>query len=123
MNAQLRRLAIPALQWAVGLVVLEESLKLAFGAEAIRHFARTGMPAWTRQALAWTEIIAALLFLLPVTTAAGGYFLLVILAFAAALHLFHGEYDIGALVVYATAVLVSLAYRSGGLPEVTGDRS
>ncbi len=123
MNAQLRKIAVPALRWTVGLVVLVESLKLAFGAEAIRHFARTGMPAWIRPALASTEILTAFLFLLPVTTVAGGYSLLVIFAFAGSLHLLHGEFDIGALVVYAMAVLVSMAHRSNGLTEVAGDRS
>jgi hypothetical protein len=33
----------------------------------------------------------------------------------------HGEFDIGVLVVYGTAVLVSLAHRSGGVPEVARD--
>ena len=83
MNTQLRRLAIPLLHWSVGLVVLAESLRLAIGPEAGRHFARTGMPAWLRPALAWPEIVAALLFLIPLTVVAGGYFLLVVFAFAA----------------------------------------
>ena len=122
MNTQLRRLAIPLLHWSVGLVVLAESLRLAIGPEAGRHFARTGMPAWLRPALAWPEIVAALLFLIPLTVVAGGYFLLVVFAFAAVLHLLHGQYDIGALLVYAMAVLVVIADRSSALPEVAGDR-
>ena len=122
MNPQLRRFAIPALQWSVGLVVLAESLRLAFGPEASRHFAGTGMPTWLRPALAWPEIVAALLFLIPLTVVAGGYFLLVVFAFAAILHLLHGQYDIGALLVYAMAVLVVMAYRSSARPEVAGDR-
>jgi hypothetical protein len=122
MNAQLRKLAVPLLHWSVGLIVLAESLRLAFGPEAGRHFARTGMPAWLRPALAWPEIVAALLFLIPLTLVAGGYFLLVVFAFAAVLHLLHGQYDIGALLVYAMAVLVVIAYRGKELPEVAGDR-
>jgi hypothetical protein len=122
MKAQLKKLAVPLLQWVVGLVVLAESLRLAFGPEAGRHFARTGMPAWLRPALAWPEIVAALLFLIPLTVVAGGYFLLVVFAFAAVLHLLHGQYDIGALLVYAMAVLVVIADRSSALPEVAGDR-
>lgn len=70
------------------------------------------MPSWMRPALAWTEIAAAILFLVPFTTMLGGYLLLVILFLAAALHVLHGEFDIGVLVVYAMAVLVSMAYRS-----------
>jgi len=122
MNTQLRRFSIPSLQWSVGLVVLVESLKLAFAPAAVQHFARTGLPAWLRPALAWPEIVAAALFLLPVTAVFGGYFLLVIFAFAAALHLLHGQYDIGVLVIYATAVLATLAHRTGAMLEVAHDR-
>jgi Na+-driven multidrug efflux pump len=122
MNARVRKIAVPALRWAVGLVVLLESLKLAFGEQAIQHFARTGMPPWLRPVLAWPEIVAAVLFLLPWTRVAGGYVLLVVFAFAGALHLLHGQFDIGVLVVYATAVLVSMAYGRGGVPEAAHDR-
>ena len=122
MTAQLRKLAVPLLQWSVGLVVMLESLKLAFAPEAGRHFARTGLPAWLRPALAWPEIVAALLFLIPLTVVAGGYFLLAVFAVAAVLHLLHGQYDIGVLVVYATAVLAVLAYRGATPGEVAGDR-
>lgn len=95
---------------------------MALGPEAGRHFASTGIPAWLRPALAWPEIVAALLFLIPITVVAGGYFLLAVFAVAAVLHLLHGQYCIGVLVVYATAVLVVLAYRGATLTEVAGDR-
>ena len=119
MNPQLKKIAVPVLRWAVGLVILFESLQLAFGAAAIHRFARTGLPAWLRPTLAWTEIFAAVLFLLPVTTVAGSYFLLMVLGFAALLHILHGEYNIGALIVYATAVLVSLAHRNNATTRNT----
>ena len=122
MNAQLKKLALPLLQWSVGLVVLAESLRFALGPEASRHFAGTGMPAWVRPALAWPEIAAALLFLIPITAVAGGYFLLVVFAVAAVLHLLHGQYDIGILAVYATAVLVVIAYRGAMPAGVASDR-
>ena len=110
------------LQWVVGLVLIVESLRLALDATAARHFAQAGMPSWMRHALAWSEIAAAILFLVPFTTVLGGYLLLLIFFFAAALHVLHGEYDIGALAVYAMAVLASLAYRSGATSEVAHDR-
>jgi hypothetical protein len=116
-------MAVPALQWAVGLVVLVESLRLALDSQAGRHFAKAGMPLWMRPALAWTEIAAALLFLLPLTTVLGGYLLLVIFFFAALLHILHGEFEVGGLVVYATAVLVSIAHREPRVPEVVHERS
>ena len=113
MNAQLRSKTVLGLQWVVGLVLIVESLRLAFEPSAARHFARTGMPLWMRPALAWAEIAAAILFLARFTTQLGGYLLLVIFFLAGVLHVLHGEFDIGVLFVYAMAVLVSMAHRSG----------
>ena len=76
----------------------------------MREFAHTGLPAWIRPATGGTEMVAAVLFLLPVTTVAGGYALLVIFFFAATLHVMHRWYDISSLVLYAMAVWVSLAH-------------
>jgi len=122
MSAQRRPRAIVALQWAVGLVVLAESLRLGLDEAAARHFAQAGMPQWLRLALAWSEMAAAILFLVPLTVVAGCYFLLVIFAIAALLHLLHGEFDIGALVVYSVAVMAVMAYQSSANLEVANDR-
>jgi DoxX-like family len=121
MNAQVRSRAVLGLQWTVGLVLIVESLRFAFEPSAARHFARTGMPLWMRPALAWTEITATILFLVPFTMLPGGYLLLVIFFLAALLHVLHGEFDIGVLLVYAMAVLVSMAYRSGAKSETAHD--
>ena len=122
MNSQTKRRAVLGLQWVVGLVLIAESLRLAFEPSAARDFARAGMPPWTRPALAWTEIAAATLFLVPFTMMLGGYLLLIILFLAALLHVLHSEFDVGVLLVYAMAVLVSMAYRSGEESEATHDR-
>jgi hypothetical protein len=122
MNSPVRPKAVVGLQWVVGLVLIVESLRLALGATAARHFPQAGMPLWMRPALAWTELAAAILFLVPFTMVLGGYLLLVIFFLAAALHILHGEYDIGVLPVYSMAVLASLAYRGGTSSEVAHDR-
>jgi len=114
MHERFRSLAVPGLQWCVGLIVLWQSWRFAFGATAMRGFAETGLPAWIRPALGGIEIVAAVLFLLPITTVVGGYALLVVFFFAAVLHLLHGWYDISALMLYAMAVLVSLAHHERG---------
>jgi DoxX-like family len=121
MNSQARPRAVVGLQWVVGVVLIAESLRLALDATTALHFARAGMPLWMRPALAWTEIAAAILFLTPFTTVLGGYLLLLVFFFAAALHVLHGEYDIGVLLVYSMAVVTSLAYRSGTKSEVAHD--
>src|SRR5579864_8366741 len=98
MNQDAQKRAILALQWSVGLVVIIQSLRFALGPAVASYFARTGLPFWVRPALAWSEIAAAVLFLIPLTAKWGGYLLIVIFFMAAVLHVLHGEIDIGALV-------------------------
>jgi hypothetical protein len=111
MSPQNKKIAISTLRWAVGFVVLWEASRLAFGPAASRHFAGTELRGWIRPVLAWPEIVAAILFLVPPTSVIGSYALLVIFGLAALVHVVHGQLDIGVLVVYAAAVLVSLAYK------------
>jgi len=53
------------------------------------------------------------------TSVAGGYLLLVVFFFAAAIHVLHGQYDVGGLLVYAVAVMACFA----SLKEATVERS
>jgi len=117
MNEWLRRIALPGLRWSLGLVVVWESCEFAFGRSALRAFAKTGLPSWIRPLLGGSEIIAAVLFLVPAASLVGGYALLIIFFFAAVIHIVHGWYDVGALVVYGMAVLACMAgreVRNGG---------
>jgi hypothetical protein len=104
--------ALLVLQWALGLVILEESFRFAFSPEAAHAFAQTGMPTFIHGALAWAEIAAAILFLVPRATIAGGRLLIVVLASAILLHLTHGWYDVGVLMVYAAAVWAIVAWKA-----------
>jgi ABC-type branched-subunit amino acid transport system permease subunit len=109
MNPRLARFAIPGLRWVLGLVVLEESLRFALSSSAARHLAHFGLPAWMQPALGISEAVAALLFLLPAVRLAGGYLLLGIFTLATVIHVLHGEYDVGPLLVYAMGVLVCMS--------------
>lgn len=121
MNTRARPRAVLGLQWILGLVLIVESLRLAFAPSAARHFAQAGMPLWMRPALAWTEIAAAILFLVPFTMLLGGYLLLAIFFLAALLHVLNSEFDIGVLSIYAMAVPVTLAYRTSAESGATHD--
>jgi uncharacterized membrane protein YphA (DoxX/SURF4 family) len=122
MKPRLKKLAIPLLRWTLGLIVLIESIRELFAPAEIQHFASTGLPQWVRLALASGEIVAAILFIAPFTITIGGCALIVIFVLAVALHLLHGQYDVGALLVYVMAVWVSMAYRSPGMTEAAHDR-
>lgn len=110
MNTGLKR-ALTALQWSVGLVVLYESCMFAFSPSRAHVLDHMGLPAWFRPALAGTEAIAAILFLMPRALVVGSYALLAIFAVAAAIHMLQGQFQIGELIVFATGVLAVLAGR------------
>lgn len=121
MNSQLKKLAVPALRWTLGLVVLFESYRFAFSSPEVHHFAGTKLPRWLPLALGGSEIVAALLFLLPVTTVIGGVLLLVIFALAILLHALHGDFHVEGLSVYGMAVFVCIAHHGRKTMEVARD--
>ncbi|HYJ91759.1 MAG TPA: hypothetical protein VEV84_10645, partial [Pyrinomonadaceae bacterium] len=53
--------------------------------------------------LASAEAIAALLLLIPKTLKIGAIALIVVFAIAALVHILHGQYDVGSLIIYAAA--------------------
>lgn len=103
------RLGLLALQWVLGLVILGEAAGFAFSHASAAAFARTGLPNFIRLTLAWAEMAAAILFLIPRATIAGGWLLIAVLAAAIALHLAHGWLNVGSLVIYAVATWAVIA--------------
>ena len=99
------------LRWSVGLAVLWESYRFAVSPTAVRHLQAMGLPTWIAPALGGLELVAAIVFLIPRLRRAGGYALLAIFAIAALIHILHGQFEIGSLVVYGAAVLVSTVKR------------
>lgn len=103
---------IATLHWILGLVLLAESARFAFSASAAAAFAKTGLPEVVHVGLAWAEMIAAVIFLGPRTLVlGGGRMLLAVLAFATIVHLLHGWYDVGALVIYAAVTWAVIAWQ------------
>jgi hypothetical protein len=101
--------ALVVLRWVLGMVILGESARFAFSPGAAAAFAKTGMPNIVHLVLAWSEMLAAVIFLIPRTVIVGGRFLITILGFAIVVHLLHGWFDVGALVVYAAATWAVMA--------------
>jgi hypothetical protein len=67
--------------------------------------------------LGGSEIIAAVLFLLPFTATIGGYLLLVIFGVAALLHILHAQYGVEGLLVYTVAAILSMAHTKNETAE------
>jgi hypothetical protein len=107
--------ALFVLQWVVGVILVAESLHFALSSGAAHAFAKTGLPDFVRQGLAWAET-AALLFLVPRATLAGGWFLIGVLVFAIILHILHGWFDVSALLVYIAATYAVMAGKGTPIP-------
>jgi uncharacterized membrane protein YphA (DoxX/SURF4 family) len=103
------QVAVRILRRTLGLVVLWESYLFGFSGTASRHLQQMGLPAWFAPVLGGTEVVAAIFFLIPRLGRIGGYSLLVIFAVAAAVHLLHGQFEIGSLFVYSAAVWACMA--------------
>jgi hypothetical protein len=102
MSEQKLKCALTGLQWSLGLVVLIEAILFVMP-NAGHDFAQTHMPDLVRQILGWSEIVGAVLFLIPRTVVRGGWFLVCIFVLAIVIHLLHGMYNVGSLVVYSAA--------------------
>jgi DoxX-like family len=122
MSARLAKFSIPLLRWTLGLVLPLESCQFVFSTSAAHSLAKAGLPSWIQPVLGGTEILAAVLFLVPLTALFGSYLLLVIFALAALAHILHGQVDVGGLVVYAAAALVCMAYGENRAAEAILER-
>jgi uncharacterized membrane protein YphA (DoxX/SURF4 family) len=91
-----------ALQWSLGIVILIEAILFVLPSAA-HEFSRTHMPAAIRMVLGWGEIVGCIFLLIPKTTVRGAWLLVGIFALAIAIHLLHGLYNVGNLVIYIAA--------------------
>lgn len=97
-----RKLGLTVLQLTLGIVILIEAVMFVMP-NAAHDFARTHMPGMVRMILGFGEILGSVLLLIPQTVVRGAWLLLAIFVFAILLHLLHGLYGIGNLVIYAAA--------------------
>ena len=93
---------LTVLQWALGIVILIEAVLFVLPSAA-HSFASTHMPGFVRMILGFGEIIGSILLLIPQTTIRGAWLLLAVFVMAIMIHLLHGGYNVGDLVIYAAA--------------------
>jgi uncharacterized membrane protein YphA (DoxX/SURF4 family) len=102
------KMGLTVLRLTLGIVVLVEAILFVLPGAA-HSFPRTHMPAIVRMILGFGEIAGCVLILVPQTAIRGAWLLLAVLVFAILLHLLHGMYDIGNVVVYAAAAFAVAA--------------
>lgn len=93
---------LTALQWSLGIVVLIEAVMFVLPSAA-HDFARTHMPSVVRMVVGLGEIAGSVLLLIPQTVVRGAWLLLAVFVTAILIHLLHGLYGVGNLVVFAAA--------------------
>lgn len=102
MSGSQGKIGLCVLQWSLGIVILIEAVMFVLPSAA-HEFSRTHMPGIVRMIVGWGEIVGAVLLLLPKTSVRGAWLLLAVFVMAILLHLLHGLYGIGSLVIYAAA--------------------
>ncbi len=93
---------LTVLRWALGVVILIEAVRFVLPGAA-HEFARTHIPGFVRMVLGFGEIAGCTLLLIPGTAVRGAWLLLAVFVMAILIHLLHGIYGIGNLVIYAAA--------------------
>ncbi len=96
------KIGLTVLQWALGIVVLSEAVLFVMPGAA-HEFSRTHMPGFVRIIVGGGEILGSILLLIPGTAVRGAWLLVAVFVMAILLHLLHGMYGIGNLVIYAAA--------------------
>jgi hypothetical protein len=93
---------LTVLRMTLGIVILVEAILFILPGAA-HSYSRAHMPAIVRMILGFGEIAGCVLMLIPQTAVRGAWLLLAVFVFAILLHLLHGMYDIGNVVIYAAA--------------------
>lgn len=107
----MKKCSMTALRWSLGVVILIEAVMFVLPSAA-HDFARTHMPGFVRLVLGFAEIIGCVLMLIPQTAVRGAWLLLAVFVMAILIHLLHGMYNVGNLVIYAAAAFAIAAERS-----------
>ncbi|MFZ0199151.1 MAG: hypothetical protein WB523_04280 [Candidatus Sulfotelmatobacter sp.] len=102
MSAERARIALTGLQWTLGLVILIEAVLFVLPGAA-HAFAKTHMPNVVRFVLGFGEIAGCILMLMPRTAIRGARVLVAVFVLAIVIHLLHGLYEVGNLVIYTAA--------------------
>jgi hypothetical protein len=93
---------VDVLRWALGVVILIEAI--LFVRQGAAH-----LPDALRYVLGGGEIVGCILMLVPGRAVWGGWILIGVFVLAMVIHLVHGMYDVGNLVIYTAAAWTIVA--------------
>ena len=98
------KLGLCILQYSLAVVIFIEAVLFVLPSAA-HDFTRTHMPGFIRLLLGWGEIAGCILLVIPKTAIRGAWLLFAVFIFAILIHLLHGQYNVGNVVIYAAAAL------------------
>ena len=104
MGTSSSKTGLTILRVVLGLVILVEAVLFVLPSAA-HEFSRTHMPGFIRLLLGGGEIVGCILLLIPKSAIKGAWFLFAVFVFAILIHLLHGSYNVGNVVIYAAAAL------------------
>lgn len=113
MSATRIKIGLTVLQWALGVVVVIEAVLFVLPGAAHDFAARTHMPAFVRMLRGVGEILGCILLLIPQTAIRGAWLLLAVFIMTIFIHLLHGMYGMGNLVIAAAAAFAIAMGKSG----------
>jgi len=102
MSSGQAKIALTVLQWVLGIVILAQAVQFVMPGAA-HDFARTHLPGIVRFIVGGGEIIGCVLLLIPPTATRGAWILIAVFTLAIVIHLLHGMYGIGHLIIYTAA--------------------
>ncbi len=104
MSTSQAKVGLSVLQYALGVVVLIEAVRFVLPSAA-HEFAHLPMPGFIRMLVGFGEIAGCILLLIPKTSKSGAWLLFAVFVLAILIHLLHGSYNVGHVVIYAAAAL------------------
>ena len=113
------RRSLTALRIVMSVMIVWLSIPTAFPGDPALAMHHPGLAGFMR-ILASVESVGALLLLVPALVRFGAWTLIAVFLVAITVHLLHGEYRVGALVIYLAATVVLLAARGAESPTVKG---
>jgi uncharacterized membrane protein YphA (DoxX/SURF4 family) len=102
MSSVKSKYGVMVLQYSLGVVILIEAVMFVLPGAA-HEFGRTHMPGFVRMVLGFGEILGCVMLLIPQTAIRGAWVLVAVFIMAILLHLLHGMYGVGDLVIYTAA--------------------
>jgi len=100
---QVNRAALLCLGWTLGIVLFIQAALLALPRPETHLPGHAGVSHWILLVIAVAEMLACVLLVIPQTVRFGAKLLISVTAFAALIHILHSSFQIGPLLIYASA--------------------